>query len=102
MKKIKNKKIKNKNPNKFGVFNGNVINSETFGLENEFKVEEYHDESLTITEIKTKTLKEDEELVIKENLIKKRRKINSLVYKIIASIIIFLVIIIIIVYLIIR
>ncbi|QGS52292.1 hypothetical protein [Spiroplasma tabanidicola] len=98
MKKNKDKK----NTNKFGVFNGNVINSETFVLENEFKVEEYHDESLTITEVKTKTLKEDEELIIKENLIKKRKKINSTVYKVIAYVIILLVIVAIIVYLIVR
>ncbi|AOG60747.1 hypothetical protein SHELI_v1c07980 [Spiroplasma helicoides] len=99
---MKEKKKKIKGENKFGVFNGIVINSETLGNEQEFKIEEYKDDSLTITELKTDDSQTDANVIVSEKQIKPKRKINLIIYKIIASLVILLIIISIIVYLILK
>ncbi|QEH62212.1 hypothetical protein SCHIN_v1c10190 [Spiroplasma chinense] len=89
------KKIKGKN--KFGVFNGNVVNSETLAYENEFVIEEYQDDSLTISEIKASKPRTKKEERKQELANKPKRKVNALIYKIIAGLIILLTIILLIV-----
>ncbi|WP_053946515.1 hypothetical protein [Spiroplasma cantharicola] len=98
MKKKTNKKKLAKN--KFGVFNGNIVNSETLGVDQEFAIENYKDSSLTISEIeKTSPLnKKDWE----NNIKSKKRKTNYLIYKIAAYIIILLIIVLLIVWLVIT
>ncbi len=93
---VKKKKTKKKSENnKFGVFNGSVINSETIGINQEFAIENYKDSSLTISEIENTTSinkKSD------NNVKAKKRKTNYLIYKITAYIIILLIIILLIVW----
>ncbi|AGR42415.1 hypothetical protein [Spiroplasma diminutum] len=97
---MKNKKNKVKSDtSKFGVFNGNVISSETLAYDHEFEVENYQDDSLTITEIKIPASKDKKGEV--NNKIKKR-KTNYLIYKVTAYIIILLIIVLLIIWLVIR
>ncbi|WP_339033905.1 hypothetical protein [Spiroplasma endosymbiont of Cantharis rufa] len=93
---MKKKKVKKKSENnKFGVFNGSVINSETIGINQEFAIEDYKDSSLTISEIKsTKSINKKND----NNVKNKKRKTNYLIYKITAYIIILLLIILLIVW----
>ncbi|AHB36704.1 hypothetical protein SAPIS_v1c08590 [Spiroplasma apis B31] len=86
--KIKEKKIKGEN--KFGVFNGNVINSETVGYDPEFTIEEYRDDSITITEVKEKDVKHKK---IEINPSKIKKKANVWIFKVISYIVILLIIV---------
>ncbi|WP_101780978.1 hypothetical protein [Spiroplasma monobiae] len=85
-----NKKKKKTETNKFGVFNGNVVNSETLAYDQEFAIENYKDDSLTISEIPNSVLKDKKSDSNNKN---KNKKANHLIYKITAYIIILLLII---------
>lgn len=76
---------KEKNTNKYGVFNGNLIKSETVASETEFVIEPYKDDSITITKIETKSKKR-----VKKDEVptKVKKKHKNILYKIIASFII--------------
>ncbi|AUB31975.1 hypothetical protein [Spiroplasma floricola] len=93
------KKKKKQQNNKFGVFNGNVINSETLGYDQEFEIENYQDESLIITEIKKQHLKEKKPEINNKN---KKGKANYFIYKLTAYIIILLLIVLLIVWLVVK
>ncbi|AHI53219.1 hypothetical protein [Spiroplasma culicicola] len=89
---MKNKKKKIKGENKFGVFNGSVINSDTLAYDQEFVVEEYSDDSLTISEIDKASLASKRELK-NDVKVKSKRKFNTLIFKIIAYVIVLLIIV---------
>ncbi|WP_338984792.1 hypothetical protein [Spiroplasma endosymbiont of Diplazon laetatorius] len=94
---MKNNKAKKKTEtSKFGVFNGNVVNSETLAYDQEFEIENYKDDSLTISEIKSPILKDKKSESNNKN---KKRKTNYFIYKITAYIIILLLIVVLIVWL---
>ncbi|QHX36945.1 hypothetical protein [Spiroplasma sp. BIUS-1] len=97
---MKNNKTKKKTEtSKFGVFNGSVVNSETLAYDQEFEIENYKDDSLTISEIPTPILKEKK---AESNVKNKKKKTNYFIYKITAYIIILLIIILLIVWIAIR
>jgi len=88
---LKDNDKKNKKENKYGVFNQNIINSETINTENDFDITPYQDDSLTIAEIKGSGKKnfKSNEIINK----KPKKKISYLFYKIIILLIIALTII---------
>ncbi|WP_339020625.1 hypothetical protein [Spiroplasma endosymbiont of Atherix ibis] len=90
------KKKKKEQNNKFGVFNGNIINNETLGYEQEFEIDNYKDDSLTITELKKQSSKDKKPENSNKN---KKGKANYFIYKLAAYIIILLLIVLLIVWL---
>ncbi|AGR41549.1 hypothetical protein [Spiroplasma taiwanense] len=88
---MKIKKKNKKQENKFGVYNGNIIDSETLAIDSEFEIEEYEGDSLTIAEIKSQTKKDKKPEI--PNIVKPKKKINFFLYKLTVYIIILLLII---------
>ncbi|ARU91186.1 hypothetical protein SCLARK_00474 [Spiroplasma clarkii] len=71
MKKQKDKS--EKNTNKYGVFNGNVIKSDTIVADTEFIIEPYKDESITITQISGDSYKRQKTLETPPKIKKSQR-----------------------------
>ncbi|AKX33823.1 hypothetical protein SLITO_v1c01570 [Spiroplasma litorale] len=80
------KKKKIKNSSKYGVYKGNVINSDNIVNEGNLTAEEYKDDFLSIQKtVETADIDDDKDLALK-----KRNKKNFIVYKVFGYIIIIL------------
>ncbi|ASP27930.1 hypothetical protein SCORR_v1c01550 [Spiroplasma corruscae] len=84
---MRRKKVRNSS--KYGVFKGNIINSETILENDNLTVEEYNDDDLSIKIINKNVDSEDDKLLIQ----KRKNKKNFFVYKVFGYIIILLLLI---------